>query len=208
MKEKKEVKVVAPKKATAPKSTVELVQYTIKAVIPTGAYANIQPEIVVKAKSLQEAEEFVIPHINKLFEDFLNKSERRTIVPKVEVKETPAPAQTIHGTIMPSGVSESPKPTVESTKVTVDGEPTGMVVIEKTDPQKTNEDISRLRNMSNEPLHTKPYEKAKTAIENCYNQGALDVIKGQIVKSQTLTETEKTSLLNVTVVVQEKKIKE
>ena len=55
---------------------VTLLGYEIKAVIPTGPYANIQPTIAVMAESLEAAENYVIPHINKLFGDFLNKSEK------------------------------------------------------------------------------------------------------------------------------------
>ena len=57
--------------------TIKLVSYSMKAVIPTGAYANIQPEIVIKAASLEEAKAFVLPHIDELFKLYLNKSEQR-----------------------------------------------------------------------------------------------------------------------------------
>lgn len=61
-KEYKKVKVTAP--------VVELVSYSIKAVIPTGSYANIQPEIIVKAKSLEEADRFVMPYIRRLYQEY------------------------------------------------------------------------------------------------------------------------------------------
>lgn len=51
---------------------VVLVNYTIKAVIPTGPFANIQPEITVTATSLEDAEKYVIPHIDKLFVKYFN----------------------------------------------------------------------------------------------------------------------------------------
>jgi hypothetical protein len=51
---------------------VILFNYTIKAVIPTGPFANIQPEISVCAETLEEAEKFVIPHIDKLFVKYFN----------------------------------------------------------------------------------------------------------------------------------------
>jgi hypothetical protein len=54
------------------KPTVMLFNYTIKAVIPTGPFANIQPEISVCAETLEEAEKFVIPHIDKLFVKYFN----------------------------------------------------------------------------------------------------------------------------------------
>lgn len=197
-------KKVAPKKNVIIKEDkVELVEYTIKAVIPTGAYANVQPEITVKASSLEQAEAYVIPHINKLFGDFLNKSERREVVPTVTVKETPAPV---------APVKVAPVAKVEPTKITVDGKATGMTVPEKVevkeplDPQKTNEDIARLNReqKTENPLHSIPYEKAKAAIDSCMSVEALAVIKGQVTKSTKLTETEKNALLMVVIVAKEK----
>ena len=47
------------------KMKVEMVSYSIKMVIPTGAYANIQPEIVVRAGTVEDAHDFIAPHINK-----------------------------------------------------------------------------------------------------------------------------------------------
>ena len=47
--------------------TVKLIRYSVKAIIPTGAYANIQPEIVVEADTLEAAEKFVMPYMEKIF---------------------------------------------------------------------------------------------------------------------------------------------
>jgi hypothetical protein len=49
-----------------------LTSYTIKAVIPTASFANIQPEITVWAHTLEQAEEFVLPHVDKLFVKYFN----------------------------------------------------------------------------------------------------------------------------------------
>lgn len=68
---------VKEKKVKEPKvETPKLVSYTMKAVIPTGPYANIQPEIVVTAKTIEEASAMVMPYIDQLFTDYLNLSER------------------------------------------------------------------------------------------------------------------------------------
>lgn len=72
------------KKVTKPK--VELVSYSIRMVIPTGQYANIQPEIVVKSNDLEEAHAYVAPHMNKLWKEYFMISER-----KVE----PTPSKTV-----------------------------------------------------------------------------------------------------------------
>jgi DNA-directed RNA polymerase subunit L len=195
-------KKVAPKKNVIIKEDkVELVQYTIKAVIPTGPYANIQPEIIVKASSLEQAEAYVIPHINKLFGDFLNKSERREVVPTVTVKETPAPITPSPVTV--AGPTIVPQKT-ETIKAPVDSKPTEKK--EPLDPQKTNEDIARLakEQKTAEPLHSIPYEKAKAAIDSCMSVEALAVIKAQVAKSTKLTDVEKNALLMVVIVAKEK----
>ena len=65
---KEEEKVVKPKKTNKVKTPkVKLISYTVKAIIPTGAYANIQPEVVVQAETLEQAERAVMPHIEALF---------------------------------------------------------------------------------------------------------------------------------------------
>ncbi len=65
------------KKATQKKEpTVEMISYSIRMTIPTGAYANIIPEIIVKAGTVEEAEAYVIPHMNKLWKEYFMCSER------------------------------------------------------------------------------------------------------------------------------------
>ena len=72
MKKATPVKNKKEKKATP----VSMVSYSIKMVIPTGAYANIQPEIVVKAGDMETAHAFIAPHINKLWKEYYMVSER------------------------------------------------------------------------------------------------------------------------------------
>lgn len=81
MKAKKPV----PEPDLKPKAT--LVSYTLKAVIPTGPYANIQPEIVVQAETLAEAHAVVMPYIDGLFKEYLNLSERARPRVSVTVRE-------------------------------------------------------------------------------------------------------------------------
>jgi hypothetical protein len=69
-----ETKVKKPKEPKV--ETPKLVSYTMKAVIPTGPYANIQPEIVVTAKTIEEASAMVMPYIDQLFVDYLNLADR------------------------------------------------------------------------------------------------------------------------------------
>lgn len=68
-----------PKKKTlvATKSPPEMISYAIKMVIPTVAYGNIQPEIIVKANSIDEAHDFIVPHMNKLWKEYYLVDGRR-----------------------------------------------------------------------------------------------------------------------------------
>lgn len=45
-------------------------QFTIKATIPTGSYANIQPEITVETESVEEAKSIAMPHIKSMFAEY------------------------------------------------------------------------------------------------------------------------------------------
>jgi hypothetical protein len=76
-----DVKIGKPEK----KPKTELVSYSMRMVIPTGNYANIQPEIVVKSTSIEEAHNFIAPHMNKLWKEYYMISERR-VETKTEVK--------------------------------------------------------------------------------------------------------------------------
>ena len=88
----KEIKTTKPvakkRKAPKPKSTVEMISYSIKMVIPTVAYGNIQPEIVVKASSPQEAHDFIVPHMNKLWKEYYLVDGKRPVEP-VKVQKAP-----------------------------------------------------------------------------------------------------------------------
>ena len=82
-KPEKKVKVVKPK--------VELISYSMKMVIPTGNYANIQPEIVVRAGTVEEAHDYIAPHFNKLWKEYYLVSERRPEVKTTEPAPVPMP---------------------------------------------------------------------------------------------------------------------
>ncbi len=96
------------KTAKTKKVAIELVSYSIKMVIPTGAYANIQPEIIVKAGTAEEAHEFIAPHMNKLWKEYYLINERRPEPAKPVVQAspvTPAPVVVKPVTEQPSPVS-------------------------------------------------------------------------------------------------------
>ncbi len=77
----------------------KLISYTIKAVIPTGQYANIQPEVTVEAETIQEAERAVMPHIEALFAKYRDGG----VKPVEPIINEPAPE------IKPTTASEIPK---------------------------------------------------------------------------------------------------
>jgi tRNA C32,U32 (ribose-2'-O)-methylase TrmJ len=73
----------------------------MKAVIPTGPYANLQPEITVEAETIKEAQEYLLPHIDELFGLYLNRSERRE--PTVTItKDVPATPKVVEVTVTKS----------------------------------------------------------------------------------------------------------
>jgi len=78
----------APAKKRAPVSKVEMISYSIKMTIPTVAYGNVQPEIVVRAGTPEEAHDFIVPHLNKLWKEYYLVDGKRPVKvePKVEVK--------------------------------------------------------------------------------------------------------------------------
>lgn len=65
MKKTKDTMDKGAKKEKKPK--FKLLSYTLKAVIPVGQYANIQPEITVQALTIEAAERAVMPYIETLF---------------------------------------------------------------------------------------------------------------------------------------------
>ena len=65
-------KIKKVKKITVSDQKASLITYTLKAVIPVGPFANVQPEITVTATNIEEAEKFAIPHIDKLFVKYFN----------------------------------------------------------------------------------------------------------------------------------------
>lgn len=79
----------------------ELISYSIKMTIPTAPFANIVPEIIVKAGTVEEAHDFIAPHMNKLWKEYFMINERR-----VEVTQaTPPPVVNITPVVANSPVS-------------------------------------------------------------------------------------------------------
>ena len=102
MAEKKPKVAPKPKAKKAPtKPKVDLVSYSIKMVIPTGEYANIQPEIIVKSSNVEAAHDFCAPHMNRLWKEYYLCNERRVEPPKPTPVATPQP-------VAPKETAETP----------------------------------------------------------------------------------------------------
>jgi hypothetical protein len=83
----------------------------MKMVIPTGQYANIQPEIIVKAGTVEQAHDFIAPHMNKLWKEYYMISERRPEVKPVVTQYPPVQANpTSHATNATPTMSETASP--------------------------------------------------------------------------------------------------
>lgn len=121
IKKPKNAEKIAKAKATAVepikvKTPPELLCYEIEATIPTGPYANIKPKISVLADSLEDAEGYVIPHINKLFAEFLNRSERPVVTCVSGGVPCPAPGMTVTATSQVSANYARARQAIDSCK--------------------------------------------------------------------------------------------
>lgn len=163
---KKEVKpkVVAASKEKPPK--FKLISYTLKATIPTGQYANIQPEITVEAKTIEQAERAVMPYIETLFARYrdggvkpIEPTVARTVTP---VTPPPAPAK---APVAPVAAAVVPKPSV-----------------------------APVAPVASPIVLTVPFNRAKGAIDSCMSNEALKLVADQVEKSTKLIDTEKVEL--------------
>ena len=95
-------KAVAKKAPAVKKSKVQLVSFSVTAIIPTQQYGNIQPTITVTAPSIEEAREVVMPVLEDIYLTYCESQPRSKgflVTPKIteetriiEKAVTPAPA--------------------------------------------------------------------------------------------------------------------
>jgi len=183
----KKVAVKMVKEVKAPK--YELVTFSVKATIPTQQYGNIMPEIVVKAKTIEEAKAIVLPMIESLYVQYCEKprdggsvsfmsrssvtvEEKKVDVPKPEPK---APE-----------IKKETGPMSADRQNTMTPDPAAKV----TAPAESVEDLANDLND-----RSPAFIKASKAISSCKSKDALDLIEGQIQKSVKLTPEEKPLLL-------------
>lgn len=161
------------KKARPPK--VELVTFTMRATIPTAMYANLLPEITVKAKTLDKAVAFVMPTIEDLIKKY-QEDPRDGRPAKMFRQDFPLPDPKVEVIDLSKTVGTPATAPTIPVKAPVTGAPTAPT-----------------------PLHTPVYEKAKSAVVNAMSIEALEMIKNQIGVSVKLTDTEKKALLEAVV---------
>lgn len=179
-------KVPKEKKVNAPKSSVELVSFGVKATIPVMTFGNIQPEIVVKAKTIDEAIAFAMPVIDNLFDTYVEAprdgspkskfSKANVTVTEKQVAPSspgaPTPVQKAPVALTPVAPVSVPVQTAEQTKA-FDDEPETPVA------------------------KSAAYERGEKAIGAAMSSAALDLIEDQIKNSVKLSAEEKPFLFTL-----------
>jgi len=166
MAEKKPAPKPKAKKETKPKAPiVELVSYSIKMTIPTGQYANVQPEIIVKAGNVKDAHDYIAPHMNKLWKEYYLINERR---PEIHI-EAPAPVVEVKPV-----VENKPDPAVRPD------------IVSETQP---------VVEVPPSPDSSVAFKKATQAINSCLSVDAYNLIVDQLGISTKLTKEDKDKLV-------------
>ena len=193
----KNTKKVAPKpvsikNSTLQKPVVELVSYSIKMVIPTGQYANIQPEIIVKSGSIEDAHNFIAPHMNKLWKEYFMVNERRPEVSKSIAPQTVPYYPNTPVAPIPTVTTVS-QPVTPKEKITTVGTENiknalGGTIIGEGLPAKPVDAVQP-------PDSSVALVKATNAINACLSLDALELIQNQVIKSVKLSHEDKESLM-------------
>jgi len=163
VKAKKAPKLVLKKKQPV-KPTVKMIEYSIKMVIPTGQYANIQPEIKVMAQTPEEAHDYIAPHMNKIWKEYFMVNDRVNVEAPKPVSKPVAPA------VNPVGPDTSGSAPIQTPAAPV------IPVVESS------------------PASNVAVIKAMQAINSCASLEALELIKNQVELSVKLAKEEKPAL--------------
>ncbi len=150
---------------------VYLVSYEMKAVIPTGMYANIQPCIIVEAETLEDAERVVMPHIERLFAKYREGQGAlnvKTVARQPEIVENPA---------NPKEVTFIPSNTVKE--------------LSNRQPDATQDVPVEVQQTI---TLTVPFTRASSAINSCMSLEALQLVADQVERSEKLIDSEKVDL--------------
>lgn len=173
---KKSVAKVAHPEAVNPEEGVELLEFSVSAVIPIQQYGNIQPRITVRGHSIRRAREIVMPIMESLYKQYaetpLNGKEPRfyegtVTVEEKRVERVEAPEQK---------VPETPS---EDAQNAVAGSPTNAAPA----PAKVEKPEAVV--------------KAERAIALAVTLDAIDLIKEKIAASEKIEASFKPALLEL-----------
>lgn len=177
-KPQKIAKVVVPK--------YELVTFSVKATIPTQMYGNIMPEIVVKAKTIEEAKAIVMPAIESLYVEYAEKPRDGSSISFMSKANVTATEKKVN--VIPKPVAPAPAPE-KKPEAPAQAPASAPVAPVKTPAQESADELAD--DLAKSPAYT----KAENAIKNSMSLDALNMIEDQIQKSVKLTADEKPMLL-------------
>lgn len=181
-------KAVAEKKVVVKKSAVQLVSFSVTAIIPTQQYGNIQPTITVTAPSIEEAREVVMPALESIYLDYAESVPRGKaffVAPKI-TEET----RIIEKAVTPSEVG-APNPMRAPA-------PTQAVVQAAAQPQVPAPDLAPApapAPVASVAEKSESFKKAARAISLALGHPALDMIRAQIESSVKIDPSDKPELI-------------
>lgn len=188
----KEKKVVAPAKVKKePKEIIpetysepRLVSYKMTAIIRTGEYQSVTPEILIEGGTLEEASAILTKEIDAIKLKYDPTIKRVVSAPIVNPVVPPTPPVRTTAPAPATALVSPPTKTVADTippgtPITVNGQPTGMVT------PGAKEEVSK----------SEPFIAAEKVIVAAKSMDALEMIEGQVERSVKLTEDEKHVLL-------------
>jgi len=180
VKEKK-VKVVIPK--------YELVSFSIKATIPTQMYGNMMPEIVIKAKTIEDAKAIAMPAIEEIYIKYCEKPRDGSTPAFMSKASVTAEERKVTPTTIAPVAPVAPAPA----KLTPQGGTAPSVPVTPPAPAPVAPTAENTEDVAKTPA----YEKAEKAISGAMSLDALNLIEDQIQKSVKLTAEEKPMLLTL-----------
>ncbi len=148
---------------------VELISYTLTAVIPHARYGNLQPSITVKATTLEEAKNFIYPHIEELMSKYQEDQFGK-------IKFIPGKITNIK--------EVKKEKIVEEKEIVKNNIPTNEDKVKIEKPLPSNEEI---------PV-SESFQKAHNAINGSMSLDAMNIIKNRLEQSFKLTDIEKDKL--------------
>lgn len=183
--EKKKAKVTKEKVITTEAIPVSLKTFTLKAVIPTGQYANIQPEIVVEATDYDAALAYVLPKMEALFDQYVNFNDRPR--PVVAPVATPAVVTIPVESLKTTNTETSPQSPQVNAQAPVATKAEKVEAINKT------KELVNPMEGDNSPAYTNAFN----AIKSAKTKAGLAMILGNIQKSTKLSEIERSILIAI-----------